>query len=238
MALVHQIWQGDSIELCKKFKPGRVDCVLTDPPYGVENLSNMAVTRDGKKYARKIANDESPEVAMRVFNQVMDSLLPKTAEDCDLYICTSYQVLKEWLALSDTLQRHSFVRKALLVWEKDGPGMGDLGSPWGMGSEFIIYMQKGRREKSATRRNNVLHFSQLRPNQLTHPHQKPPALLEALIKASTIKGDFIVDPFCGSGSTVMAAKATGRSAVGIELDEYNAEIAQKNLEGESGGFDL
>ena len=67
MALYHQIWHGDSIELCEKFKPGRVNCIITDPPFGVDNLSNSSITEAGKKYARKIANDESPEIAIDVF---------------------------------------------------------------------------------------------------------------------------------------------------------------------------
>jgi len=237
MALVHQIWNGDSAELCQKFKEGRVDCVITDPPFGVDNLSNMATTQDGKKYARKIANDESPEVAIKTFKAVMDALLPKTKADCDLYVFTSYQVLSDWLVMLDEyLPSHGFTRKAVLVWEKDGPGMGDLNCPWGMGSEFIMFFQKGRREKSATRRNSVIHIPQLRPDQLIHPHEKPLPLLELLIKASTSPGDFVVDPFGGSGSLVRAARSTGRSAVAIEFDEMNARLAQEKLEESAGGL--
>jgi adenine-specific DNA-methyltransferase len=235
--LVHQIWQGDSVELCQRFKDGRVDCIITDPPFGVDNLSNMAVTDHGKKYARKIANDESPEVAIKVFQQVMNSLLPKTKADCDLYIFTSYQVLSSWLTMTDQfLFDHGFRRKAVLVWEKEGPGMGDLECPWGMGCEFILFFQKGRREKSAQRRNNVIHMPQLRPNQLIHPHEKPEPLLEMLIKASTEPGEFLVDPFGGSGSLVRAAKRCDRSAVAIELDGYNADEATKKLETQAEGF--
>jgi adenine-specific DNA-methyltransferase len=224
-----QIWQGDSRELCQRFKPGRVQCIVTDPPFGVDNQSNMAVTRDGKEYARKIANDESPEVAMRVFREVMDALLPKTADDCDLYVFTAYQVLKEWLGLLDDLgARHGFVRKAVLVWEKDGPGMGDLDS-WGQGHEFILYLKKGRRARSDRRRNGVLHVPQLRPKELIHPHEKPTALLEILLRHSTDPGDFVVDPFGGSGSLARAARNIGRNAVCIELEEYNAKLAQEKL---------
>lgn len=236
--LVHEIWHGDSIELCDRFKPGRVNCVITDPPFGVDNLSNMATTEGGKLHARKIANDESPEQAMRVFEQVMDVLLPRTASNADLYIFTAYQVLKEWLQLSDDLSRHNFSRKAVLVWEKDGPGMGDLDS-WGQGHEFIIYLKKGRRERSDMRRSGVLHVPQVRPDKLIHPHEKPLPLLELLIKHSTNKGDFLVDPFGGSGSLVRAARRTDRSAVSIELDEMNYDLALKSLtEGEGGGFDF
>lgn len=197
----------------------------------MDNKSNMAVTKEGKEYARKIANDESPEVAMRVFTEVMDVLLPKTAPDCDMYVFTAYQVLKEWLALLDDIgPRHGFVRKAVLVWEKDGPGMGDLES-WGQGHEFILYLKKGRRANSAKRRNGVIHVPQLRPKDLIHPHEKPTALLEMFLKQSTDPGDFVVDPFGGSGSIVRACRTLGRSAVAIEYDEKNWRLATDKLEG-------
>jgi len=229
--LFHQIWHGDSRELLQRIHPGRVDCVITDPPFAVDNQSNMAVTKDGKDYARKIANDESPEIAAKVFREVMDVLLPRTAPDCDLYVFTAYQVLKEWLSLLDEIaETHGFVRKAILVWEKDGPGMGDLDS-WGQGHEFIIFLKKGRRPSSDKRRNGVLHVPQLRPKDLIHPHEKPTALLELLLKHSTEPRDFVVDPFGGSGSLARAARNVGRSAVCVEYDETNYKLAQEKLEG-------
>lgn len=227
---IHQIWHGDSRDLCHKFNPGRVDCVITDPPFGVDNQSNSSVTEEGKKYARKIANDESPEVAIRVFNEVMDVLLPKTADNADLYVFTAYQVLKEWLVMLDELgARHGFVRKAVLVWEKDGPGMGDLES-WGQGHEFIIFLKKGRAPRNSSRRSGVIHVPQLRPGKLIHPHEKPEALLELLIKHSTTEGQFLVDPFGGSGSLVRAARNCNRNAVAIEYDEFNFQESSRKLE--------
>lgn len=226
---IHQIWHGDSRDLGKRFKDGHIDCIITDPPFGVNNQSNSSVTEEGKKYARKIANDESPEVAIGVFEEVMDVLLPKTAEHSDLYVFTAYQVLSEWLVMLDKLgARHGFVRKAVLVWEKDGPGMGDLES-WGQGHEFIIYLKKGRAPRNAPRRSGVLHVPQLRPGKLIHPHEKPEALLELLIKHSTTEGQFLVDPFGGSGSLVRAAKNCNRNAVAIEYDEFNYKESSRKL---------
>lgn len=227
------------MELAQKFKPGLIDCVITDPPFGVDNQSNSSVTPDGKKMARKIANDETPEQAIKVFKDVMKVLLTKTRANSDLYVFTSYQVLKEWLVMTDAfLPSLGYNRKAILIWEKDGPGMGDLDT-WGMGSEFILYFKKGRREATDSRRNNVLHFPQLRPNQLIHPHEKPLPLLESLIKHSTSRGDFLVDPFGGSGSLVRAARLCGRNAVAIEYDEFNATKAKEALTGgEGAGLDF
>ena len=238
--LFQQIWHGDSIELCQRFKPGSVDCIITDPPFGVDNQSNQSVTPEGKEYARKIANDESPEIAIATYKAVMDSLLPKTAEHCDMYVFTSHQVVKEWLImLDDYMPTHGFERKSILFWEKDGPGMGDTNNPWGMGMEFIMFFQKGRRPKTGTRRNSVITMPQIRPDKLIHPHEKPLPLLELLIKQSTVKNDFIVDPFGGSASLVRAAERTGRSAVCIELDKKNYTLSKKKFdEGEGAGFDL
>src|SRR3546814_808428 len=129
-------------------------------------------------------------------------------------------------------------RKAILVWEKDSPGMGDLNS-WGMGCEFILFFKKGAKERSDKRRNNVLHVPPLRPTELIHPHEKPVALLEMLIKHSTRRGEFLVDPFGGSGSLVRAALRTQRSAVCMEKNENNYNLDFKKLnEGEGGGLDF
>lgn len=232
------IWHGDSIELVKKFRPETIQTILTDPPFGVDNLSNMATTEHGKKYARKIANDESPEIAIELFKNVITNAIPALKQNSDIYIFTAHQVLEEWLVFTrNLLVPHGFSRKAVLVWQKDGPGMGDLNS-WGMGSEFILYYKRGNRGASDTRRNNVLAVPQLRPNELIHPHEKPVALLELLIKHSTNRGDWIVDPFAGSGSTVRAARGLGRNAIGIEYDEYNHSEAMRKLNNESSGFDF
>lgn len=117
--------------------------------------------------------------------------------------------------------------------------MGDTECPWGQGSEFVLYFQKGRRLKTGTRRNSVVRIPQVRPGELIHPHEKPVPLLELFLKQSTDPLDFIVDPFGGSGSLVRACERTGRSGVSIELDKYNYELALKKFEeGEGAGFAL
>src|SRR6478735_4823969 len=236
---VHQIWHGDSAELGTRFHAKRrIQSVITDPPFGVDNLSNMAVTAEGKQNARKIANDESPEIAMATFEKVMGAIIPGMKDDSDIYVFTAHQVLEEWLTFTRELfTPHGFTRKAILVWEKDGPGMGDLQS-WGMGCEFILYYTRGSRDRTDTRRNNVLSFPQIRPGQLIHPHEKPEPLIDLLVKHSTSAGDWIVDPFVGSGAVVRSARKNGRNSVGMELDPVRYERAIKKLNGgEGAGMD-
>lgn len=234
MRTVQQIWQGDCTILGDRFKTKRnIKSLITDPPFGVNNQSNSAVTPEGKAAARKIANDESPEQAMEIFHEMWSVFQRGMRDDSDIYVFTSYQVLEEWLNFTRVLfQPQGFERKALLVWEKDGPGQGDLNT-WGMGMEFCLYFKRGNWVCNDKRRNSVLHVPQIRPSDLIHPHEKPVPLLELLIQHSTVPGDLVVDPFGGSGSLARAARATGRSAVCIELDALNVRLATEKLESSS-----
>ena len=239
MEPIHLIWQGDSSILGQHFQAKRkIRSVITDPPFGIDNQSNSAVTPDGKAQARKIANDSSPEVAMATFSKVMKVIIPGMMDDSDIYVFTSYHVLEDWLKFTRELfTPFGFERKSIGVWEKDGPGMGDTTyRSWGNGLEFILYYKRGNRESAVKRRNFVLHHSQIRPGDLIHPHEKPGPLLVELIQHSTDPGELVVDPFGGSGSLVRAARDCGRSAVAIELDQYNYEQAVKKLESTTGGL--
>lgn len=66
-----------------------------------------------------------------------------------------------------------------------------------------------------------------------HPTQKPIALMEALIKLTTQEGQMVLDPFCGSGSTLVAAKKLNRKYIGIEFLEKFCKIARERLETET-----
>ena len=233
------LWNGKSEEEVKKLKPKTIKSLITDPPFGVDNQSNMAVTEAGKEYARKIANDENPEIAMEIFASMWTNLAGAMREDSDIYVFTAHQVLEEWLTFTKQMfEPWGYKRKAILVWQKDGPGMGDLQS-WGMGCEFILYYKRGTWERNDTRRNNVISIPQLRPSELIHPHEKPEALLELLIKHSTQRGDWVIDPYMGSGSLVRAARKLGRPSIGIELDEKNFDLANRKLNsGEGVGMDF
>jgi site-specific DNA-methyltransferase (adenine-specific) len=67
-----------------------------------------------------------------------------------------------------------------------------------------------------------------------HPTQKPLALMERVILASTVRGAVVLDPFCGSGTTGVAAVAHGRSFVGIEREPTFVDLARRRLESADG----
>ena len=63
-----------------------------------------------------------------------------------------------------------------------------------------------------------------------HPTQKPIALLERIVEASTNEDQVVLDPFCGSGTTGVAAVSKGRRFVGIEMDPNYLELSRKRIE--------
>jgi adenine-specific DNA-methyltransferase len=192
----------------------------------------MAVTPEGKKHARKIYGDASPEEALDLFKAVMDVTIPGMKDESDMYIFTSGVVLEQWLEFTRTyLEPKGFMRKAIMPWVKGSPGMGDLDA-WGAAIEFIIYVKRGKRKMrpGQTRRNGYFMDDTINPKKLIHPHEKPVSLLSKLIEHSTDPGELVVDPFGGSGSLVRAARATGRHGVAIEYDQDNYDKAKHALD--------
>lgn len=78
-------------------------------------------------------------------------------------------------------------------------------------------------------RSEVLQYPNV--NDGTHPHQIPVALIQRLL-LKTPPELVVVDPFCGAGNTLLAAKAFGRKAIGVEINEKWCELAAKRLSGE------
>lgn len=124
-----------------------------------------------------------------------------------------------------SVDRPSATRE-LLIWDKgDWPGMGDLSLPWGPSTEEIYVIGDGFVGK---RRGQIIRDPK-RPSgaKAKHPNEKPVGLMEILVRACP--PGIIVDPFMGSGTTIVAAKNLGRKAIGIELEERYCEIAARRL---------
>lgn len=123
-----------------------------------------------------------------------------------------------------------------MIWDKTIIGMGDLTLPWGTSHEritFGVHVKRavnradGKGALSARLRQGTV-LRHPRPNSTgarRHSNEKPVALMADLIISSTVRGDLVVDPCAGSGSTLVAAVLEGRRAFGVEIDRKYAELA-------------
>ena len=208
-----------------------INCIITDPPYGVDFKSKNTRLPGSKQYSERLKNDGDLEGAIKLFTSVMDKAIPKLADEAEVYVFTGWQVLDVWMPICRDLAPELKL-KMMLLWDKGYPGLGDLEGNWGCGHEVILYLKKGRRSMPY-RRSGIIHVDKLAAGKNVHPTEKPVQLIETLIEMSTSPGDFVLDPFSGSGSTSVAAQKLGRHSLAFDIVEKYVKIGQDRLKNQS-----
>ncbi len=203
------IYHGDCRDVLPELDP--VELVLTDPPYGVGYWNHS-------KPRETITND-SVRISLALYRQVV----PLLKAEHVLWF-TRWDV---WPDVWPILGQH-FPIRGLLVWEKPSPGMGDL-THWGMSYELIASAGKGKLKRG--RGGSVLRHNPVPPSRRRHPNQKPGDLLCSLVE--NLQPKTVLDPFMGSGATLMAARQNTwhERVIGIEIDEGHCEAAATWLSG-------
>ena len=188
------------------------DVLITDPPYGVDG--HLSFGYKGRRPAAGFQRTNArPE---------WDRTLKARDAVIDAWGGRPYAVFGSPARLDGALPCREFP----LIWDKGTVGMGDVSFPWGRGYE-IVYVNgpgwSGRRESPIIRAQH----SPSAAIKMGHPTPKPESLMAAIITKAP--SGIIADPFAGSGSTLVAAKALGRRAIGVEIDERYCETAAKRL---------
>ncbi len=193
------IYHGD----CRDILPllPKVDLVLTDPPYGIGYQSCHTPSWRRKK---KIEGDG--DFPMWLFEYV-----PLVAT---LVWC-------RWDNLYAIPKPKSFI-----CWDKGNHSMGDLNHEFGRRWEGCAFYP-GENHQFAHRPADMIIAARVPPAQMRHPTEKPVNAITPLIACHVC--ETILDPFMGSGTTLVAAKLLGKKAIGIELEEEYCKIAVERL---------
>ena len=220
--------------------------VFTDPPYNVPiggHVSGKGFTQH-REFA--MASGEMTESAFTDFLTQTCTLMARHSQPGSLhYVCMDWRHLTELLAAGKSAYAEL---KNLCVWVKDNGGMGSL---YRSQHELILVFKQGRAGHTnnvqlgqyGRNRSNVWNYpgvnsfsrSTEEGNLLAlHPTVKPLALVaDALLDASA-RGDVVLDPFLGSGTTLMAAEGTGRIACGLEIDPLYVDTAIRRWQRRTG----
>jgi DNA modification methylase len=220
----HRILCGDALHaghLEEVLDGSPADMVFTDPPYNVD--------RQVKKH-RPIANDDLGEGFERFLYQACLNLLRLTRGG--VYVCMSSSELH-------TLQR-VFTKagghwSTFVIWAKDTFTLGR--SDYQRQYEPLLYGWRQGAERhwcGARNQGDVWCFDKPRLNDL-HPTMKPVELIERAITNSSRSGDTVLDPFSGSGSTVIACEKTGRKGRLIEIDPLYVDVSVRRWQQYTGG---
>jgi len=200
------IFLGDCQDVLPTIEAGNVDLVLTDPPYGI---SLQEHGRNGHDWS--VVGDDDQTVGIAMLDALAASKTPRMVFGSPK---------RPW---PGRWRQH-------LVWDK-GPAVGGGGDPstcWKTTWEVIQVADTPK--LNGPRDSAVLRYWVGQRDYHHHPCQKPVPLLRYLIEKTTQPGATVADLFMGSGSTLVAAKETGRRAIGIEIEERYCEIAVRRLQ--------
>jgi DNA modification methylase len=212
MNVINPYYQDDGITIycgdCRDILPTLelVDSVLTDPPYGIGWKRSENKKRNSKA-ATGIQNDQNTSVRD-------EALLELLGLPCIVF-GSFYAPFPQNL-------------RQVLIWIKGGDA-GVVGSTTGFRRDAEPIFLIGQWPVVPVKRSSAIHTStgQGRCCAATgHPHTKPLPLIRLLLE---ILPGVVIDPFMGSGTTLVAAKQLARKAIGIEIEEKYCEIAVKRL---------
>lgn len=195
------IYCGD----CREILPGiEADVMVTDPPYGISYSSGY----EGA-LPRSVVGDG--DTALRDWALAAWSPGPMAC-------------FAAWH------QRPPWRPRGCLVWDKgDAAGMGDLDLPWRPNFELVWIFGHGWAgyRGSSVLRGRTIPTWNSGPARRVHPTEKPMDVLTQIIEKAPLGA--VLDPFMGSGTTLVAAKLLGRRAIGIEIEERYCEVAVQRL---------
>jgi DNA modification methylase len=210
----HRVFCGNAIDLLPK--QGPVDLILTDPPYG-----------QGGEYGRsqlghrEVAGDDNLD------------WLPRVSEGCyrllpDNSVCLVFGQWRTSSKFVEQFEAAGFRIRTVAIWDKENCGLSSHG--FGEQYEQILVFYKGQPTLEWFR-GNV--FREPRINgRPEHPNEKPLQLFTTLLGLFPSKT--ILDPFLGSGPTLIAAERLGRVCFGFEIDEAYCDVAVKRWQNFTG----
>jgi site-specific DNA-methyltransferase (adenine-specific) len=218
--IIHGKWQ-DHIDLLDA-----ADVLVTDPPYGMDYQSNFPKGGPTEKVRGDKTTQERDDLLDRWFGGWNGAIT-----QADFRFDRPAIVFGTWRS-----PHPSWPLRQLVIWHKgDRPGMGDLSLPWGPSHEDIYILGgmgaghwTGKRGPSVIRARTREGNAKNSHVEHGHPTPKPVLLMQDLISHTV--GEVIIDPFAGSGSTLVAARLLGRRSIGIEMERKYADGAARRIE--------
>jgi DNA modification methylase len=242
-------WQlGKHILLCadarapRAFKTlmgeDRARFVFTDPPYNVSIAGHVSKRADSREFAMasgEMSSEEYREFLRTAFSNVADHVAPGAVID----VCIDWAHLED---LSAAVRHTLGPCKTLAVWVKPNAGLGTFYRsrhelipifvmPGGAPINNFALGARGRYRTNVWEYPGLNSFSAERQELLAmHPTVKPVAMVADAIRDCSKRNDFVLDPFAGSGTTVIACEKTGRRARVIEIDAHYCDVIIQRFE--------
>jgi DNA modification methylase/ParB-like chromosome segregation protein Spo0J len=220
--LLRCLQYGDCRDLLLTQCPEPIQLVLTDPPYGIGFQSKRRVTTARKP---RLVGDQPREAATRL-REMLVLVRPKLAANAHLLFFTHAD---SYCAFQQVLTQAGFGLRRTMTWDKGTHGLGDTTRGEVLTqTEWIIHAVWGNPKfEDDVPRPAILTFPVDQASEL--PAEKPLALLTHLITLASPPGALVVDPFAGSGHTLLAALDAGRQGWACEVEKATYDVASQRL---------
>lgn len=225
-----QIYHGDALQILRAMD-GPVDALITAPPYcsggylEAQKNSGGQGHRSERLKSGKVEWFPADNMTTGGLTWLLRSVLIETRRL--LSPNRSALLFSDWRMiphLAAALESSGLRYRNMIVWDKLSAGLGNGFKP---AHEIIMEFCNGSTTYATQTGQNVIRVKRVPPKNRHHSCQKPLEVLAALIDVAVPPGGVVLDPFAGSGSTLVAAKQRGLKAIGIELSEAHCETAAR-----------
>ena len=214
----HRLVCGDSTKketFDKLMEDKKANLVVTDPPYNVDYEGSA-----GKIKNDNMANDTFYQFLLDAFKNTEDAL----AKDGSIYV---FHADTEGLNFRRAFEEAGFYLSGTCIWKKQSLVLGRSPYQWKHEPILFGWKKKGRHRWYSDRKQSTIWEFDKPKRNADHPTMKPIALIAYPIMNSSLTNSIVLDPFGGSGSTLIASEQTDRICYMIELDEKFCDVIAK-----------
>ncbi|QTL96256.1 MULTISPECIES: DNA-methyltransferase [Aeromonas] len=204
------IYKEDAIAWLKSLKDESIDLVVTDPPYESLEKHRSKGTTTRLKHSKSSSNDWFSIFPNENFHALFREIYRVLKKDRHFYLFCDQETMFVAKPIAEEI---GFKFWKPLVWDKQAIGMG---YHYRARYEFILFFEKGKRKLNDLGIPDVLECKRVWRG---YPTEKPVELIETIIKQSTKEGELVIDPFFGSGSTLVAAQNLKRTFKGSDVSD-------------------
>ncbi len=220
---LNKIYLGNNLPILKDFPSESIDLIYLDPPF----FTQQDWTKNGCSFSDKFKNMEEYIDFMSLRLKELHHILKSSGT---IYLHCSYHALHYIIIEMNEIFKNY---QTTIIWQRFSGTFGQKSKKiFPEISEYIIVYTKG--DKYTYNINDGEKITNIwtdiyRLGKSDYPTQKPEALLERIIKASSNSKDIVLDPFCGSGTTCVVAKKLGRNYIGIDNSEDAVKLSEQRL---------
>ncbi|CAI2323022.1 site-specific DNA-methyltransferase [Vibrio parahaemolyticus] len=217
---MNNVSQLDAVSWLKTLDSESIDLIVTDPPYESLEKHRAKGTTTRLKVSKSSSNQWFSIFPNDRFEELLEEIYRVLKKNSHFYLFCDQETM---FVVKPIAEKAGFKFWKPIVWDKMAIGMG---YHYRARYEFILFFEKGKRKLNDLGVPDVLQAKRVWKG---YPTEKPVDLIRTLIEQSSTRGELVVDPFFGSGATLVAANSLDRKWAGTDISEAAHEHFSKRI---------